>query len=84
MSGMQDVTSLAYQYQTLSDHSKLLQNTVQKLKKEVSESYDTVKLKTQELERIHEANFLLNQLKQFVRAKNQLEQYLKNHDDKGK
>ena len=35
MSGMQDVASLANRYHTLSEHSRVLQNTVQRLKKEV-------------------------------------------------
>lgn len=83
MSGMQDVASLASQYQTLVDHSKGVQSSIQKLKKEVNESYDVVRNKTQELERIHETNFLLNQLRQFMKAKSQLTQYLKNQDDKG-
>lgn len=83
MSGMQDVASLANQYQTLAERAKILQSTVGRLKKEVSESYDVVNLKTQELERIHETNFILNQFRQFVKAKSQLEQYLKNEDDKG-
>ena len=83
MSGMQDVASLANQYQALADHSKLLQGTILRLKREVSESYEVVNTKTQELERIHETNFLLNQLRQFVKTKNQLSQYLKNQDDKG-
>lgn len=84
MSGMQDVASLANQYQGLADHSKLLQGTIHRLKKDVAESYELVKTKTQELERIHETNFILNQLRQFIKTKAQLTQYLKNQDDKGK
>lgn len=47
------------------------------------ESHSLVSTRTHELERIHETSIILHQLKQFVSAKAQLDQYLNDTQDKG-
>lgn len=84
MSGMHDVAMLTERFNNLSDLSSTLQTNIQRLKKEVADSYNAVRVKTYELERIHTTWQVLTQLKQFVQAKSQLDDYLKNSDDKGK
>jgi hypothetical protein len=49
----------------------------------MSESYNVVKGRTYELERMHDASLLLNKVKAFVKAKQQLDQYLTNEHDSG-
>lgn len=83
MSGMHDIASLGDRYNLLAEHSKNLQSIIQRLKKEINDSHSTIKAKTYELERIHETNSLLLQVKQFVKSKAHLDQYLKNTEDKG-
>ncbi|RYY68486.1 hypothetical protein EON63_24745 [archaeon] len=80
---MQDVAMLTEKFNNLSDLSSTLQTNIQRLKKEVADSYNAVRVKTYELERIHTTWQVLTQLKQFVHAKSQLDEYLKNSDDKG-
>eukprot|EP01039_Chlorochromonas_danica_P010063 gene10063-11137_t len=82
MSGMQDVANLADRYASLSELSKVLQSNITRLKKELSESYNLVRSKTYELERIHSACHLINQVKQFVTAKKALDDYLQNPEDR--
>eukprot|EP01031_Cornospumella_fuschlensis_P036913 gene36913-44784_t len=82
MSGMQDVAMLTEKFNNLSDLSSTLQSNIQRLKKEVADSYNSVRVKTYELERIHMTWQVLTHLKQFVQAKSQLDEYLKNSDDK--
>jgi endonuclease III len=53
MSGMQDVALLSERYSLLYSTSQKLQRNVDRLKKEALESYDLIKLRTMELERIH-------------------------------
>lgn len=50
---------------------------------QTSESYNLVKTRTAELEKIHETSNMLNNLKRFVKAQSQLDQYLRNPEDKG-
>ena len=47
------------------------------------ESYGLVSSRTAELECIHSTSITLHQLKQFVHAKHQLDNYLKNSDETG-
>ena len=47
------------------------------------ESYDLVKLKTLELERIHTTSMILRQLRQFVHCRAQLEYLLKTASEEG-
>lgn len=49
----------------------------------MSESYELVKARTFELERIQETNSILQQVKQFLKLKQQLDTYLQNTEDKG-
>jgi hypothetical protein len=49
----------------------------------MSESYELVKARTFELERIQETNSILQQVKQFLKLKQQLDAYLQNTEDKG-
>ena len=49
----------------------------------MSESYELVKSRTYELERIQETNVILQQVKQFLKLKQQLDNYLQNSEDKG-
>jgi hypothetical protein len=81
MSGMQDISSLAERYHSLADHSKGLQIIVQRMKRETADSFNLIKARTSELDRIHDASTLLNHVKRFVKAKAQFDQYLKNQDD---
>ena len=77
MSGMQDVAQLSERYSNLYSTSQKLQRNVERLKKEALESYDLVKLRTEELERIHSTSMVLRQLRQFVHCKAQLDHLLK-------
>lgn len=77
MSGMQDVATLSEKYATLSTTSQKLHRTVDRLKKEALQSYDLVKQRTSELERIHSASTSLRYLRQFSHAKSQLDHLLK-------
>ena len=77
MSGMQDVALLSERYSLLYSTSQKLQRNVERLKKEALESYDLVKLRTEELERIHSTSMILRQLRQFVNCKAQLDHLLK-------
>lgn len=81
MSGMQDVATLAERYATLSTTSQKLHRNVERLKKEALQSYDLVKLRTAELERIHSASTSLRYLRQFSHAKAQLDHVLKGNAD---
>eukprot|EP01036_Dinobryon_divergens_P038550 gene38550-50628_t len=65
MSGMQDVAALATRYQALLSTSTKLRRAVEKLKKEALESYDVVRTRTSELERIHSTSTALRLLRQF-------------------
>lgn len=77
MSGMQDVATLAERYATLASTSQKLHRNIERLKKEALQSYDLVKLRTCELERIHSASTSLRYLRQFSNAKAQLDHALK-------
>ena len=77
MSGMQDVAILASRYQTLSSTSDKLKRSIERMKKDALDSHGVIKAKTLELSRIHEANALLRQLRQFVHAKSQLDHHMK-------
>ena len=84
MSGMQDVATLAERYATLSTNSQKLHRNVERLKKEALQSYDLVKMRTAELERIHSASTTLRYLRQFSHAKAQLDHVLKGNEAKPK
>lgn len=81
MSGMQDVAALATRYQELESTAQKLRNTIDKMQREASESYESVRTRTVELERIHETSSLLKQLKQFNHAKAQIDHYTKDAKD---
>ena len=76
MSGMQDVALLSERYSSLYSTSQKLQRNVDRLKKEALDSYDLVKLRTEELERIHSTSMILRQLRQFVHCKAQLDHFI--------
>lgn len=82
MSGMQDVATLAERYTNLSSTSHKLHRNIDRLKKETFDSHSVVQSRTIELERIHATSTMLSQLKQFVRAKAQLDVYLAGGDEK--
>eukprot|EP01038_Epipyxis_sp_PR26KG_P011157 gene11157-14969_t len=84
MSGMQDVATLADRYTNLSSASQQLHRNIERLKKEVVDAYDSVSSKTIELERIHDTSKMLHLLKQFAHSKAQLDQYMKNGEQKDK
>jgi hypothetical protein len=77
MSGMQDVAVLSERYELLSSTSQKLTRNVDRLKKDALDSFDLVKNRTIELERIHQTNLILRQLRQFAHAKAQLNHHVK-------
>jgi hypothetical protein len=97
MSGMQDVATLATRYQELESTAHKLRSSIDKMQREVnfhrfplrtvhhftqtSDSYELVKSRTMELERIHETSIILKQLRQFNHAKAQLDHYTKEAKD---
>jgi chaperonin cofactor prefoldin len=81
MSGMQDVATLATRYQELESTAHKLRTSIDKMQRETSESYELVRSRTMELERIHETSIVLKQLRQFNHAKAQLDHYTQEATD---
>eukprot|EP01035_Chromulina_nebulosa_P018304 gene18304-23989_t len=81
MSGMQDIAQLSAKYSNLSATAKKIRKNVDRLKKEAFESHELIRVRTTELERIHQTNAVLRYLRQFIHSKSQLDHYFQNNQN---